>query len=244
MRRLAQARPFHCAGADGHGLRLYVRRARPRRASAARLQPDAIGRFPHPSRRRAKLVDREVIAATLAPAPARLSMRRGRTMDRCHAPDPGVSALRTPGRANCETFGEQSAGEVRFSRSLGGGDQRLRDEIALRVAAADANDLVANGKNEVDDAAIFSLGEGQCGLDDAPADIDSDIAIVARSVFLVAVERTSQAPDPLPVLGARYGKRNMQVVEDQHVVIDMGEPLLGERAPTFADIGAGEFETP
>jgi hypothetical protein len=54
----------------------------------------------------------------------------------------------------------------------------------------------------------------------------------------------AQAFDTHPVAGARNGERNMQIIEYQYMVVDMDQPLGGERVPAFSDIGPRQFQAP
>ena len=43
---------------------------------------------------------------------------------------------------------------------------------------------------------------------------------------------------------ARGGEGAMQIVESEHVVVDMRHPFVGDRRPAVADVDARKFEPP
>jgi hypothetical protein len=99
------------------------------------------------------------------------------------------------GRAHREALGEQRARETIAPRSLRRGDERLGDEIALRMTAADPDCLEADRRYLLDGAPVVSFRKGEEAVDQPPADIRGDGAIVAASVRDIGVERAAQPFD-------------------------------------------------
>ena len=58
-----------------------------------------------------------------------------------------------------------------MSRSLGGRNQGLVDDVPLGVAAADAERPIADGQDRLDRAPIVAVGEGERSLDQRAADL-------------------------------------------------------------------------
>ena len=63
------------------------------------------------------------------------------------------------GRTDSDPFGGQHRGQTGLPGALGGGNERLRDEITLRMAAANPIRVGVQRKEQFDCARIFARGE-------------------------------------------------------------------------------------
>ena len=59
-------------------------------------------------------------------------------------------------------------------------DQQLGEEIALRVAAADLGDAMADGKQQIDDASALPTGRREHRFRQGDADRREDVRLVPR----------------------------------------------------------------
>src|SRR5471030_185396 len=148
------------------------------------------------------------------------------------------------GRSHGKTFGKERAGQVELARAFGRRNQCLRNEIPLGVAAADAYRVITHGLEEFDRAGIGACGESEYAVDQATANVGGDGVVVPPAVARVTIKGAAQAFDAQLVARPRDSERNMQIVEYKHMVVDMGQPLVGERAPTVSHVGPCELQSP
>ena len=98
--------------------------------------------------------------------------------------------------------------------------------------------------HRLDGAGARALGEREDAVDERPADLGREAPIVAGAEALIVVERTAQAIDVARVRRACGREGAVQVVESQHVVVDMRHPLPRDRRPAIADVDARKLEPP
>src|SRR5580704_4861717 len=103
-----------------------------------------------------------------------------------------VLSLRQRGRPDGYPLGEQRTGEAPLAESLCGGDQGLVHNVALGMAAADSESVVAHGQDRLDRAAIVVIGEGERAVDERAADLGRHLPVVADAVAFEIVERAAQ----------------------------------------------------
>ena len=94
------------------------------------------------------------------------------------------------------TLDLQRLGQPSLATPPRGADQRLVDQVALRMAAAEALRLVARGAQQVNAARVVAGDEGQDRLRDRRPDL-------AREVAVVVV-----APDRLLLRGEQLARRS------------------------------------
>src|SRR5271166_3323160 len=98
---------------------------------------------------------------------------------------PLQSRHRSRRRPDRRALGDESARQAPLARTLGCRDQRLVDDVALGVAAADADRLVAHREDRFDGAHVIAASEGENAVDETPADLRRDLPIVAGAEALV-----------------------------------------------------------
>jgi len=95
---------------------------------------------------------------------------------------------RARGRSDAGALGEQRPRQAPLARPFGRRDQRQVDDVALGVAAADPDRLVANRQDRFDRLGIIAVGEGERAVDEAPADLGRHLPIVAGAQAFIVIQ--------------------------------------------------------
>ena len=141
-------------------------------------------------------------------------------------------------------FVAQGVDEGAVSRTLRGGEKGPVDDLALGVAAADAEGLEPHRKNGVDRPSPVVLRIGDHAVDETPADLGRDQTVVARALPLVGVQGPPEPDEIVRFRRPRGGQSAVQIVKGEHVILDMVHPGPRHRPPAIADVRPGQFEPP
>ncbi len=151
----------------------------------------------------------------------------------------GAGALAGQQRA----FGFQTAGQRRLAARARGVDQRLVEQVALRIAAAEGAGVAAQVAQPLDRAPVIAGDVRDHGLGRRPPDRQQEAGVVVCA-RLRRTLRGIELFEQVRPAGTGEGHRRVQVVERIPAVPGAGAPALGDRHPALADIDAAQAQAP
>ncbi len=112
------------------------------------------------------------------------------------------------------------------------------------MAAPDAPNLIAQRQQQIHAAGEIPQGESRDRAHEGGTHLLGDIAIGPAPFLDIAAHRSLQLFQRGSVLQASRHHGNMGVVEDEHVIVEMSEPVFRQSLPALADIDPGKLQAP